>query len=93
MLEMETDGVRMIGICGMGRIGKTAIVRVVFDELSDQFDVVCFLADIKENETRYQIHSLQNTLLSKLLRNKDDYVNNKDEGKHMIAVDSVLKRF
>lgn len=31
------------------------------------------------------MHSLQNILLSKLLREKENCVNNKEEGKHLLA--------
>nr|XP_025888331.1 TMV resistance protein N-like isoform X2 [Solanum lycopersicum] len=40
--------------------------------------------NVKENAKRNQIHSLQNILLSELLRKKYDYVSNKYEGKSII---------
>ncbi|KAH0705513.1 hypothetical protein KY289_010589 [Solanum tuberosum] len=40
--------------------------------------------DVKENTRKNQLHSLQNTLLSELLRKKDNYVNNKYDGKYVI---------
>ncbi|XP_060208177.1 TMV resistance protein N-like [Lycium barbarum] len=84
LLDMETDDVRIVGIWGMGGVGKTTIARVIFDTLYYQFEAACFLADVKENEKKNQLHSLQNTLLSELLRRKDDYVNNKFNSKDMI---------
>ncbi|KAH0747736.1 hypothetical protein KY285_009393 [Solanum tuberosum] len=82
LLKMEINDVRIVGIWGMGGVGKTTIVRAIFDMLSPQFDGACFLADIKETK---EMHSLQNILLSELLRKKEEYVNNKVDGKHLMA--------
>ncbi|KAH0657736.1 hypothetical protein KY289_026484 [Solanum tuberosum] len=84
LIEMETNDVRIVGIWGMGGVGKTTIARAVFDRLSPQFQGASFLADVKETNTN-EIHFLHNTLLSELLRKDKKYVNNKKDGKVMIA--------
>ncbi|KAK6775003.1 hypothetical protein RDI58_026004 [Solanum bulbocastanum] len=84
LLQMEINDVRIVGIWGIGGIGKTTIAKAIFDTLSHQFKAACFLANVKENAKKNQLHSLQNTLLSELLRKKDDYVNNEYDGKCMI---------
>ncbi|KAH0780751.1 hypothetical protein KY290_000349 [Solanum tuberosum] len=89
-LKLEINDVRIVGIWGMGGIGKTTIARAIFDTLSYQFEAACFIEDIKEN--RCGMHSLQNILLSELLREKDNYVNNKEDGKHMIACRLPFKK-
>ncbi|KAK6775013.1 hypothetical protein RDI58_026014 [Solanum bulbocastanum] len=83
-LQIEINDVRIVGIWGIGGIGKTTIAKAVFDTLSHQFKAACFLANVKENAKKNQLHSLQNTLLSEVLRKKDDYVNNEYDGKCMI---------
>jgi len=73
LLQIEINNVRIVGIWGTGGIGKTTIANAIFDTLSNQFEAACFLANVKENAKKNQLHSLQNTLLSVLLRKKDDY--------------------
>ncbi|KAG5574244.1 hypothetical protein H5410_054378 [Solanum commersonii] len=84
LLEMETSDVRILGIWGMGGVGKTTLARAVFDTLSPQFQGASFLADVKETNIN-EMHSLQNTLLSELLREEKKYVTNKEEGKRLMA--------
>ncbi|KAH0775539.1 hypothetical protein KY290_006950 [Solanum tuberosum] len=84
LLQIEINNVRIVGIWGTGGIGKTTIANAIFDTLSNQFEAACFLANIKENAKKNQLHSLQNTLMSVLLRKKDDYVSNEYDGKRMI---------
>ncbi|WMV53186.1 hypothetical protein MTR67_046571 [Solanum verrucosum] len=83
LLEMETNDVRILGIWGMGGVGKTTIAKAVFDTLSPQFQGASFLADVKETNTN-EMHSLQNILLSELLREDKRYVNI-EEGKRLMA--------
>ncbi|KAK4712988.1 hypothetical protein R3W88_018895 [Solanum pinnatisectum] len=85
LLKIEIDDVRMVGIWGIGGVGKTTIAKAIFDTLSYQFEAACFLEDVKENATKSHLHSLQNTLLSELLRQKYDYANNKYDGKRQIS--------
>ncbi|KAL3355213.1 hypothetical protein AABB24_019345 [Solanum stoloniferum] len=84
LLQMEINNVRIVGIWGTGGIGKTTIAKAIFDTLSHQFEAACFLWNIRENAKKNQLHSLQNTLLSELLRKKDNYVTNENDGKHTI---------
>ncbi|PHT65300.1 hypothetical protein T459_29725 [Capsicum annuum] len=84
LLQTKINDVRIVGIWGIRGVGKTTIAKAMFDTLSYQFKAACFLADVKENSRKNELHSLQNTLLSELLRKKDNYINNKLDGKCLI---------
>ncbi|XP_055828998.1 TMV resistance protein N-like isoform X2 [Solanum dulcamara] len=90
LLEMKINDVRIVWIWGMGGVGKTTIARAIFDTLSSKFDGACFLLDNKEN--KYEIHSLQSILLSKLVGEKENCVHDKEDGRHLMARRLRLKK-
>ena len=47
-LTMGLNDVRIIGVWGMGAIGKTTLARVVFHMVSNKFEGCCFLANVRE---------------------------------------------
>lgn len=83
-LQIEINDVRVLGIWGIGGVGKTTLAKALFDTLSYQFKSAYFLEDVKEKARKDGLHSLQNILLSELLRKKDDYVKDKYNGKSII---------
>ncbi|KAL2665543.1 hypothetical protein AAZV13_02G229300 [Glycine max] len=84
LLSIESEDVRFIGIWGMGGIGKTTVARVVFQKIKDQFDVSCFLDNVREisRETNGMLR-LQTKLLSHLAIKGLEIID-LDEGKNTI---------
>ena len=67
LLKKESEKVRVIGIWGMGGIGKTTIAKELFDQICSEYDGCCFLEKVSEELTRHGMESLKKKLFSKLL--------------------------
>ncbi|XP_058007332.1 disease resistance protein RPV1 [Hevea brasiliensis] len=48
LLYLESMEVRVLGIWGMGGIGKTTIALKLFGRISGQFNIRCFVANVRE---------------------------------------------
>ncbi|XP_056166898.1 disease resistance protein L6-like isoform X2 [Syzygium oleosum] len=68
LLDVNQLDVRLIGIYGMGGMGKTTIAKVVFNKLCSYFGKCCsFLEDVRERSTKESIVQLQKKLLSDIV--------------------------
>lgn len=64
ILKTESNEIRLIGICGMGGIGKTTLARTMYERICGLFDTSCFLTDVRD-ESKDSV-GLQRKLLSDL---------------------------
>ncbi|CAK8560218.1 unnamed protein product [Lathyrus sativus] len=83
-LRQNTRGVCLVGIWGMGGIGKSTIAKVIYNNLCYEFEDRSFLANIRERwEKDRGPNDLQEQLLSDILTRKIE-VHNVEWGKAMI---------
>ncbi|KAM5549892.1 TMV resistance protein N [Rosa sericea] len=64
LLDVGVDDVRFIGIWGMGGIGKTTMVRAVYERISREFEFSFLVTDVRNSVEKSGLLNLQKQLLS-----------------------------
>ncbi|CAN1812229.1 Disease resistance protein L6 [Linum perenne] len=84
-LSLDSNNMTMVGIHGIGGIGKTTIARAVYNKISYSFDRCCFVENIRETQQQKDgILIVQKKLISDILRKDSNGISNNSEGRKMI---------
>ncbi|KAL2327872.1 hypothetical protein Fmac_021299 [Flemingia macrophylla] len=75
-----TNVVRVVGICGMSGIGKTTLVRALYERISHQYDFRCYIEDVSKTYRDSSALGVQKQLLSHLPSEKNLEVFNMADG-------------
>ena len=85
LLNIKSNDVHLVGIHGLGGIGKTTIAKDVYNTIADQFEGSSFLMNVRENSrTDCSIIKLQEQLLSEILGSKEFKVHSTSRGINVI---------
>ena len=93
LLDIKVDRFRMVGIHGLGGIGKTTIAKAVYNRIFKHFEGSCFLENVRESsETNDGMIQLQEKLLFNILWGKHLKVVSVARGTNMIKEMLLCKR-
>ncbi|KAJ9675440.1 hypothetical protein PVL29_024385 [Vitis rotundifolia] len=93
LINIDLNNVLVVGICGIGGIGKTTIAKALYNVISYQFKGASFLANVRENsKDDVGLLRLQKQLLNDIQKRKNRQISNVHEGMNVIKKVLSLKR-
>ncbi|GJZ11925.1 NB-ARC domains-containing protein, partial [Tanacetum coccineum] len=77
---VQPDKVNMIGICGISGIGKTTLVKAIYNLMYVHFEGSCFCEDVQGVSKRQGLTQVQMQMIGKIMKTEDMKISNVGEG-------------
>ncbi|CAJ2634175.1 unnamed protein product [Trifolium pratense] len=95
LLDDTDHSVCMLGIYGLGGIGKTELAKALYNKIVHQFEAASFLANVREKSNKINgLGELQKTLLSEMFERPETELGSTSKGiyeiKHKLGKKKVL---
>ncbi|GJU07245.1 NB-ARC domains-containing protein [Tanacetum coccineum] len=75
-----SDKVNMIGICGISGLGKTTLVKAIYNLMYVHFEGSCFCEDVHGVSKRQGLTQVQMHMINKITKTEDREISNVGEG-------------
>ncbi|PWA94338.1 toll/interleukin-1 receptor (TIR) domain-containing protein [Artemisia annua] len=86
----KSEKVHMIGICGIGGLGKTTLAKAIYNLMYKHFEGQSFCEDVKNNVNRHGLVHLQTKLLDDIIKD-DDMKNKLSIGERITLMKRMMK--
>ena len=94
LLAIQSNDARIVGVLGMGGIGKTSLAIFVYHKIFNYFDDGSFITDIREESEKHGLLSLQQKLICEILMKRSMNIQDVDKGvlliKHIMCHKRIL---
>ncbi|KAJ8769922.1 hypothetical protein K2173_009004 [Erythroxylum novogranatense] len=75
LLAFNSSDVRILGIYGMGGIGKTTLIETIYSLICSDFEGCCFVPNVKEESKISGLKKLLEYIMSEIFDQKDIIIN------------------
>ncbi|XP_035540054.1 disease resistance protein RPV1-like [Juglans regia] len=93
VLDVKSNGVRVLGLHGLGGVGKTTLAKALCNKIVGHFDCLSFISKVRENSAKdADLVSLQNKLIHDLSSGKSPVAAIKEvlqEKRVLVVLDDV----